>query len=102
VGVLTAHDGGPRGATNGVTHEGVFEAPALGYQLRGGLWHVRIVEVAFAHVVGKDEDYVGLLNCRLGGATLLIASSHTQSNEQAYQRDQHKVFISPSHDFSPS
>src|SRR5215212_11647754 len=99
VGVLTAHGGGPRGATKGVTHEGVLEAPAFGYQLRGGLRHVSGVEVVFAHVVGKDEDYVGLWSCRLREATLLIAGSHTQANEQAYQRDQHEVFISPSHDF---
>jgi hypothetical protein len=73
VGVLPAHDGSPGGATKGVTNKGVLEAPALGYQLRGGLWHVSGVEVVFAHVVGKDEDYVGLRSCcRLGEATLLI------------------------------
>src|SRR5215211_5850284 len=90
VGVLTAHNGGPRGATKGVTHEGVLEAHALGYQLRGGLWHVCVCEVVFAHVVGKYEDYVGLWSC-LGEAALLIAGRHARANEQAYQRDQHKV-----------
>src|SRR5919112_4248004 len=68
VGVLAAQDGGPGGATKGGTHEGVLEAHALGYQLGSGLWHVSVVEVVFAHVVGKDEDYVGLwICCRLGG-----------------------------------
>src|SRR5215204_145926 len=99
--VRTEHDGGHKRETKGVTHEGVFEAHALGYQLRGGLWHV-CVEVVFAHVVSKYEDYVGLWSCRLGEATLLIAGSHTQDYEQAYQGDQHKVFKSPSHDFCPS
>src|SRR5215217_6501589 len=71
VSVLTAHDGGSRGATNGVTHEGVLEAHTLFYQLLGGLWHVCVGEIVFAHVIGNDEDYVWLCSYRLGEATLL-------------------------------
>src|SRR5215216_5139512 len=91
VGVLTAHDGGPRGATKGVTDEGVLEAHALLYQLRGGLWHVCWVEVVFAHVVGKYEDYVGLWR-RLGGGhgCLPPHKRHHASGCGSHPYDQHE------------
>src|SRR5215217_574137 len=98
---IRRHIGEERLAWGGACADELLDLPVY-YQLRGGPWHVSGVEVVFAHVVGKYEDYVGLWSCRLGEATLLIAGSHAQANEQAYQRDQPKVFISPSHDFSPS
>jgi hypothetical protein len=100
-GLLGSSGGGPRGATKRVSHEGVLEAHALLCQEGAGLWHVPGVEVVFAHVVGEDEDHVWLAH-RLGEGTLWMAGTHTQANEHAHQREQRKVFISPSHHFTPS
>src|SRR5215212_3738033 len=57
VGILAAHDGGPAGTAKWVGDEGVRKAHALGPKHGASLWHV--LEIAFSHVVGEDEDDVG-------------------------------------------
>src|SRR5215217_949730 len=57
VSILAAHDGGPAGTAKWVGDEGVRKAHALGLKHGASLWHV--LEIAFSHVVGEDEDDVG-------------------------------------------
>src|SRR5215203_3876667 len=83
--VLTAHDGGPCGATQRGGDECVLEAHALVlprsgilYQSGVGLWHVRGIEVVVAHVVGEYEDYVGISGIK---RRLRMAGRHAQANE---------------------
>src|SRR5215208_6019279 len=64
VGILAAHDGGPTGTAKCVGDEGVRKAHALSLKHGASLWHV--LEVAFSHVVGEDEDDVGFGGERLG------------------------------------
>src|SRR5918994_1215596 len=64
VGVLSAQDGGPGRAAQGVCHEGVLEGSALGRQLAEvGVVRQVLLKEAGVEVVDEDEDHIGMIRC---------------------------------------
>src|SRR5215218_10696725 len=61
--VEAGEDGGPGGATNWVTHEGLFEGEALLSHQGGYLGH--LLSGGVVQVIGEDEEYVGPIGRRL-------------------------------------